>query len=273
MADWLRTLIFLELKLACHLTAAGSSQARVTWEKPSSACGWTGGFSWGSLIFTPPNDWLNSKLVKLNVSWRTKKKNIQKWAWQAAWVFISELEDPCTRIDASIFGLGAQTAIIVRIGIFSQNLRARPKIWGLQATEPLIMPIPDVGSWVVYMWHNKIRSEPEHDKNQQNDPAKTQISLGIHLVWSEALLSAWRRPWSLTTLTVHSEDPDQTGWMRTLIWVFTVRTVHFVDFVRHWLKCYSHTAHCLSGHMVNHLLRENRKSIPKFLVVKNFSKM
>ena len=34
------------------------------WGKPSSACGWPGGFSLGSPIFVPPYDWLGSKWVK-----------------------------------------------------------------------------------------------------------------------------------------------------------------------------------------------------------------
>ena len=56
-------------------------------------------------------------------------------------------------------------------------------------------------------------------------PAKTQISLGIRPVWSESLLSAWRKIGSLATHWVHSEDSDQTGWMPRLIWVFAGRTV------------------------------------------------
>ena len=51
-------------------------------------------------------------------------------------------------------------------------------------------------------------------------PAKTQISLGIFPVWSESLLSAWRKVGSLATHWAHSEDSDQTG-----------RTYHFVGFV------------------------------------------
>ena len=39
--------------------------------------------------------------------------------------------------------------------------------------------------------------------------AKTQISLGICPVWSESLLSAWRKLGSLATHWVHSEDSDQ----------------------------------------------------------------
>ena len=39
--------------------------------------------------------------------------------------------------------------------------------------------------------------EPSHDKTTTWHvcPAKTQISLGIHPVWSESLLSAWRNLW------------------------------------------------------------------------------
>ena len=56
-------------------------------------------------------------------------------------------------------------------------------------------------------------------------PAKTQISLGIHPVWSESSLSAWRKLGSLATHWVHSEDSDQTGWMPRLIWVLAGCTV------------------------------------------------
>ena len=56
-------------------------------------------------------------------------------------------------------------------------------------------------------------------------PAKTQISLGIRLVWSESSLSAWRKLGSLATHWVHSEDSDQTGQMSRLIRVFAGRTL------------------------------------------------
>ena len=45
-------------------------------------------------------------------------------------------------------------------------------------------------------WKNitvaSLKSEPRHDKTNKMSvrPAKTQISLGIHLVWSESSLSA-----------------------------------------------------------------------------------
>ena len=56
-------------------------------------------------------------------------------------------------------------------------------------------------------------------------PAKTQISLGICPVWSECLLSAWKKLGSLATHWAHNEDSDQTGRMPRLIWVFAGRTV------------------------------------------------
>ena len=46
--------------------------------------------------------------------------------------------------------------------------------------------------------------------------AKTQISLGIHPVWSESLLSAWRKLGSLATHWAHSKDSNPPS----LIWVF-----------------------------------------------------
>ena len=56
-------------------------------------------------------------------------------------------------------------------------------------------------------------------------PAKTQISLGICPVWSESSLSAWWNLGSLATCWAHSEDSDQTGRMRRLIWIFAGRTL------------------------------------------------
>ena len=44
-------------------------------------------------------------------------------------------------------------------------------------------------------------------------------------VWSESLLSAWRKLWSLSAHWAHSEDTDQTWQMPRLIWVFAGCTV------------------------------------------------
>ena len=70
-------------------------------------------------------------------------------------------------------------------------------------------------------------------------PAKTQISLGIHPVWSESLL--WARWVAKDPRFPHadSEDSDQTGRMPRLIWVFAGHTFHFVGFVVLRLKCFS----------------------------------
>ena len=66
-------------------------------------------------------------------------------------------------------------------------------------------------------------------------PAKTQISLGIHPVWSESSLCAW---WvvaeDLSFLQVDSQDSDQTGWMPRLI-CFPRAHRSFVGFVMPWL--------------------------------------
>ena len=60
---------------------------------------------------------------------------------------------------------------------------------------------------------------------------KTQISLGIHPVWSKSSLSTWRKLESLAIHWAYSEDSDQTGRMPRLICVFAGRTCHFVGFV------------------------------------------
>ena len=59
-------------------------------------------------------------------------------------------------------------------------------------------------------------------------PAKTRISLGIHPVWSESTLSAWRNHGSLATHWVHSKDSDQTGKMPRLIWIIAGPQILFV---------------------------------------------
>ena len=55
--------------------------------------------------------------------------------------------------------------------------------------------------------------EPRHHKTNKISvrPAKTQINLGIHPVWSESSLSAWRKIGFLATHWAHSEDSDQTA--------------------------------------------------------------
>ena len=70
-------------------------------------------------------------------------------------------------------------------------------------------------------------NEPRHDKINKMSvhPVKTRISLGIRPVWSESLLSAWRKLGSLATHWAHCEDSDQTGGMPRLIWVFAGRTL------------------------------------------------
>ena len=66
-------------------------------------------------------------------------------------------------------------------------------------------------------------------------PTKTQISLGIHPVWSESSLCALWVAKDLWFLHSDSEDSDQIGQMPRLIWVFARRTGHFVGFVMLWL--------------------------------------
>ena len=50
-------------------------------------------------------------------------------------------------------------------------------------------------------FRHAITYEPRHDKTNKVSvrQAKAQISLGIHTVWSESSLSAWRKLGSLAT--------------------------------------------------------------------------
>ena len=58
--------------------------------------------------------------------------------------------------------------------------------------------------------------------------AKTQISLVIRPVWSESLLSAWRRFESLATHKAHGRDSDHASRIRRLMWVFAGRKGNLV---------------------------------------------
>ena len=82
--------------------------------------------------------------------------------------------------------------------------------------------------------------EPPHDKTNKMTvcPAKTQISLGIHPVWSESLLCTQWVAKDPSFLHVDSEDSDQIGRMLRLIWVFAESTCHFAGFVMRRLKCF-----------------------------------
>ena len=75
--------------------------------------------------------------------------------------------------------------------------------------------------------------EPPRDKINKMicAPTKTQISLGICLVWSESSPCALRIAKGPMFLHADSEDSDQTGRMPRLIWTIDGRTGHFVDFV------------------------------------------
>ena len=80
--------------------------------------------------------------------------------------------------------------------------------------------------------------EPPHDKTNEMTmlPAKTQISLGIHPVWSESSLFAQWEAKDPSFLHADSEDSDWTRQMARLIWVFDGHTDNFVGLVMRWLN-------------------------------------
>ena len=79
--------------------------------------------------------------------------------------------------------------------------------------------------------------EPWHDKTNRMSvhTAKTQISLGVHPVWSEYSLSAWRNLGSLAIHWAHSKDWSDWADAQadlSLCWAHT----HSVGFVMSWLR-------------------------------------
>ena len=78
-------------------------------------------------------------------------------------------------------------------------------------------------------WHlSRLMTKPS---NWPVRPAKTQISLGIHPVWSESSLCVQWVAKDPRFLHADNEDSDPTGLMPRLIWVFAWCTCNFVGFV------------------------------------------
>ena len=117
---------------------------------------------------------------------------------------------------------------IARVGIWL--MLSLERAWNHIHFSRISDQLKDTEFWLHFgniLGTTKNSSEPRHDKINKVTvrPAKTQISLGIRPVWSESLLSAWRKLGSLATHWAHSEDSDQTGQMPRLIWVFAGHTL------------------------------------------------
>ena len=75
MAKWLRPLIFSTLNRSSSHHCGIEPGSGHMWDKPSSACRWSGGFSQGSPFFAPPSEWLHLKWIKYSLRAVIKKKN------------------------------------------------------------------------------------------------------------------------------------------------------------------------------------------------------
>ena len=86
--------------------------------------------------------------------------------------------------------------------------------------------ISGLGVWSTCPPKSLSSYEPRHNKTNKMSvrPAKTQISMGICPVWSESSPCAELVAKDRSFLHADSEDPDQTGRMPRLIWVFAGRT-------------------------------------------------
>ena len=86
-----------------------------------------------------------------------------------------------------------------------------------------------VNIWLNYVSFSGfgVSYEPRHDKTNSVfvRPAKTQISLVIHPVWSESSLYTQWVAKDPSFLHADSEDSDETGRMARLIWVFAGHTL------------------------------------------------
>ena len=74
LAELLRPLIFSALNHSSSQPCGFEPSSGHMWDKPSSACGWSGVFSQGSPIFAPPYDWLGLKRVNESTGCKTQKQ-------------------------------------------------------------------------------------------------------------------------------------------------------------------------------------------------------
>ena len=115
-----------------------------------------------------------------------------------------------------LFALYSGLYTYIKLWTHPHNIRVESDCWNFQqiieTTKQAVM-IKDV-QWTLavlitglYTYKIMIKNEPAHDKPTKWHvrPAKTQISLVIRPVWSESLLSAWRKLGSLATNWAHSE--------------------------------------------------------------------
>ena len=90
----------------------------------------------------------------------------------------------------------------------------------------------------VAAWQNQQNDwVPSEDSDQPgHPPIERTVKTGHSPSLIESSLSAQWVAKDPSVLHADSEDPDQTGRMPRLIWVFTGRTCHFVGFVMRWLN-------------------------------------
>ena len=103
---------------------------------------------------------------------------------------------------------GMEEPIIVNNDLDKQN----GTICRVQSTSTLRIPKQRNSFWrrygsLLHLSHLMTKPTKWHVR-----PAKTQISLGIRPVWSESLLSAWRKRWFLATHWAHSKDSIRPVW-------------------------------------------------------------
>ena len=105
--------------------------------------------------------------------------------------------------------------------------------------------------------------EPWHDKTNKIAVrlVKTQISLGIHPVWSESSLSAWRKLRPLATHWAHSEDSDQTGRTRILL-VLSCRGSYAVVQLFEYFVFEALHVHCVKWFQVSVNIQPQGGSLP-----------
>ena len=116
------------------------------------------------------------------------------WSGQDHWCQITDYYWQCRR---KWFWLLIKNLIKWEAGIVGQHGGCKTDV-GPGSPVYLMVLNATIAPWQL---HDICLNEPRHDKTNKMSvcPAKTQISLGIRLVWSESSLSTWRKLGSLAT--------------------------------------------------------------------------
>ena len=209
---------------------------------------YTGLVQWGSSVFWPPVT-INTFFYRNLLSFFYR--NVPKFSDRQVWANSADQDETARRAVWSGSTLFASPSasfgcIILRRSHLVQLLGWLGKFSGVRNFRNFTVTHLTLSS-TFYLTFTLLY-EPRHGKTNKTSgrPVKTQISLGIHPVWSESSLRAQWVAKDPRFLHAHSEDSDQTGQMPRLIWVFAGSTLILLV-----LSCHGSHSHYSSSFILH----------------------